>query len=100
MEVHDRADLNAVGFQVSDPDLEAELLAALTEDRVEEIFSEAGSGQKFEAFCGQPTNTGLDRAELQLGFVKTEKIRWAPLLAAAIQPAEVPASIAALLNDL
>jgi energy-coupling factor transporter ATP-binding protein EcfA2 len=98
--VTDRASLNAAGFQVSDPDLEAELLVPLSEEEIANVFTEAGAEGRFEAFQQQPANAGMSVAELQLAFVKSNKIKWAPLIASAIAVDDIPTSITALLGGL
>jgi hypothetical protein len=98
--VTDRAGLNGLGFQVCDPDLEAELLAALSTTEVEQLLDQDGALAQFTAFCALPQNAGSPAAELQLAFVKKDKIRWAPLLATAIAPGEMPAPVSAILADL
>lgn len=98
--VVDRATLNAAGVQVCDPDLEAELLGPVSEPQVEQVFAGDGALNDFRVFSGQPSNAGLSGAELQLRYVKKDKIRWAPLIAEAIAPPDVPSPIAALLANL
>jgi len=95
--VTDRASLNAAGFEVSNPDLEAELLSGLSEQEVTAVIAADGAERSFERFAQQPNNVGQATADLQLAFVKKDKIRWAPLLAASIPANVVPAPIAALL---
>jgi len=98
--VVDRAALNAVGVQVCDPDLEAELLSCLSEPQVELVFAEDGALNGFHTFSRQPSNAALSNAELQLRYVKNDKIRWAPLMAEMIAPADIPSPITALLANL
>lgn len=100
LSIADRADLNAAGFQVAEADLEAELVSALGEQRVEVTIAEAGAADKLEIFRQQPANTDLAGEELLLAFIRKRKIKWAPLLAAAITPPEVPTPIANLLAEL
>ena len=95
-----RQELNALGFQVCDPDLEAILLAPLSEAEVEHTFDADGALEAFTAFSQRPENTGTPRAALYEQFVKKEKIRWAPLLAAAIPLTAIPAPVAATLAGL
>jgi predicted ATP-dependent endonuclease of OLD family len=95
--VTDRATFNQAGFEVSNPDLEAELLGSLSEQEVAAVFAADGAEGSFELFAQQPTNAGQATADLQLAFIKKDKIRWAPLLAASIPATAVPPPIAALL---
>jgi putative AbiEii toxin of type IV toxin-antitoxin system/OLD-like protein len=100
LSIGDRADLNAAGFQVAEADLEAELLSVLGLQVVEAEIAEAGAAGKLETFKQQPTNAGLEGEELVLAFIRKRKIKWAPLLAAAIAPTDVPTPIAQLLEGL
>jgi energy-coupling factor transporter ATP-binding protein EcfA2 len=98
--VTDRAGLNGLGFQVCDPDLEAELLAALSTTEVEQLLDRDGALAHYTAFRELPQNTGSPAAQLQSAFVKKDKIRWAPLLATAIALGEMPAPVTAILAGL
>ena len=98
--VTDRADFNAAGFQVAEADLEAELVGALGEERVEATITEAGAAGMVETFRQQPANGGLAGEDLLLAFIRKRKIKWAPLLAAALTPSEIPTPITNLLAGL
>lgn len=98
--VTDRASLNGAGFQVADPDLEGEMLAPLSETEVSAVIAGAGAEQKFELFRQQPAHAESSLADQQLAFIKGDKIRWAPLLAAAVPADDVPVPIKDLLEDL
>lgn len=98
--VAERAGLNAAGFQVAETDLEAELLGALGEEAVEAVIAAAGAAGKLETFEQQPASAGLEHDQLLLAFVRKRKIKWAPLLAAAIAPKDIPTPIAQLLDGL
>jgi ABC-type Mn2+/Zn2+ transport system ATPase subunit len=98
--VTDRTTLNAAGFQVCDPDLEAELVAPLSAQEIETVFDADGALSEFQDYSGQPSQAGLSTSEIQLRFIKKDKIRWAPLIAEAISAAAVPLPIRNLLSDL
>lgn len=98
--VTDRPTFNAAGFQVCDPDLEAELVAPLSEQDVDAVFDTDGALAEFQTFAGQPHQAGLSNADVQMCFVKKDKIRWASLLAEALPVAAVPQPIIDLLANL
>ncbi len=98
--VTDRATLNAAGFQVCDPDLEAELLSPLNENDIDQVFNADDASAEFAAFVTQPENAGMSQRELHTRFVKKDKIRWAPLLAAELAAEDVPAPVSELLAGL
>ena len=98
--VIDRATLKAAGFHVCDPDLEAELVAPLSAQDVEAVFDGDGALGEFRTFAGQPQQAGLAVADVQMRFIKKDKVRWAPLLADAVPVAAVPAPIVDLLSNL
>lgn len=100
LQVHDRASLNAAGFFVSDPDLEAELVAPLSDGDIDNVIATDGATSDFQRFAGQPQQAALPPRELRVAYVKNDKIRWAPLLADAIPVASIPASIADVLANL
>jgi ABC-type cobalamin/Fe3+-siderophores transport system ATPase subunit len=92
--------MNAAGFYVCDPDLEAELLGALDEQQIEALIAEEGAEAHFASFSQKDLNAGLSTSELQLHYVKSQKIRWAPLVAAAIEATRVPTPIRELIESL
>jgi hypothetical protein len=100
--VTDRETMNAAGFYVCDPDLEAELLGGLDSNRVAAVIAADGGQGLFDSYANQPAHQGRSTEELQLGFVQKPKakIRWAPLIAAEMGPEEVPAPLRSLLEDL
>ena len=100
LSIDDRTELNAVGFQVAEVDLEAELVTALGEQGTETVIAEADATNSLETFRQQPANAGLEGRDLLLAFIRKRKIKWAPLLAAAISSTEVPTPIADLLAGL
>jgi putative ATP-dependent endonuclease of OLD family len=98
--VIDRASMALNGFYVCDPDLEAELLGALSEAEIENVIDADGALHLFTALEADPSNAGVPKAELQSRFVKKDKVRWAPLLAAASEAPNIPAPVAAVLAGL
>jgi putative ATP-dependent endonuclease of the OLD family len=100
--ITDRQTMNAAGFYICDPDLEAELLGALDTDRVAAVIAADGGQALFDSYANQPAQQGRSTEELQLGFVQKPKakIRWAPLIAAEMNSEEVPAPLRSLLEDL
>jgi predicted ATPase len=97
---HDRASLAAAGIQVCDPDLELELLSALTVAEVESVFETDGALQHFQTFSQQPAITGQTEDEKRCRYVKKDKVRWAPLLADAVDPTNVPSPVVSLLASI
>lgn len=97
--VADRTDLSDAGFQVADVDLEDELVRALGESVTEQVIDTAGLTGRLTSFEGQPANSGLGRQELLAAFVRTQKIRLAPLLAAQVPDTDIPAPVKALLEE-
>ena len=100
LEVGDRDALNAAGVHVCDPDLEAELMDPLSGNQIDNVFAADGASDEFSSFATQPDNRETSRAELQRRFVRKNKIRWAPLLAAALPTDGLPAPVTALLGTL
>jgi ABC-type Mn2+/Zn2+ transport system ATPase subunit len=98
--VHDRASYLAAGFQVCDPDLEGELVAALTEQEVEAAIDAEGALAEFQMYASQPSQAGMPNADIQLAFIKSDKIRWVPVIAAAVSPAGVPQPLVDVLANL
>ena len=90
-----RADLESRGFFVCDPDLEPILVDELGETTVEDVIDADGALSQLQRFSQQPSYSGLSRREQLIAFVKKEKPRWAPLLAA-----QLPAAGQTPLHDL
>lgn len=95
--IADRHQLAAAGFEVCDPDLEVELLGALTAAQVDAVIDAEGDRQRFDTFSVQPAYAGAQLGDRQLAFVKNNKVRYAPLVAAEVATADIPAPIGELL---
>lgn len=93
-------DLDALGFQVCDLDLEDELIRALGTERVAGVVAAAGEARAFGTFRDQPAQRDrpLD-AQLRrfLGTKSGRKIRYGRLLVEALDLDAVPAPLAAVL---
>lgn len=98
----DRDRLEDAGFFRCDPDLEAELIAALGSQRVLEVIGHQGEdARRFRSLQQMPE--WRDQAvEAQLrrwfGSGSGRKIRYASLLVAAMTPEEVPRPLAKVLD--
>lgn len=95
-----RQDLNALGFYVSDLDLEDELVTALGTTAAQLVFANDGATQRFQNYSGQPAHKGKSLHEQVRGFAQTKKVYWTPRLAAAVTAASVPTSIKDLLDHV
>lgn len=88
-----RAAMEAAGFYVCEADLEDELIRALGAARVEAVIGGQGELRSFRTFQKQPAQQGRT-ADAQLhrfmGTRSGRKSLYARLLAAALEPAEVP----------
>jgi predicted ATPase len=98
--VASRQDLNALGFYVSDRDLEDELLTAIGTTAAQMVFANEGATARFQSYAQQPANQGKTLHDQIRGFVQSKKVYWTPRLAAAVTPAAVPSSIQDLLNHV
>jgi hypothetical protein len=88
--------------QVCDVDLEDELIRALGLGAVEAIIAAEGDGARLDGFRRQPAQQGrAPEAQVRrfLGTTSGRKIRYAGLLAAALDPEAVPAPLAGVLTD-
>jgi hypothetical protein len=89
----DRGGMEALGFYVCDPDLEAELIRALGADRVLEVVEANGdlapfrTLQKQAEWRGRPVDDQLRRF---MGSGGRRKTRYARYLVEALGPHEVP----------
>jgi AAA domain, putative AbiEii toxin, Type IV TA system len=92
-----RQEMEAAGFFVADRDLEDELVAALGTTNTQVVISNDGAAGDFQQFANSAGQQGEPLAEQLRAFVQKKKTRWTPQLAAAIAPASIPPSIAALL---
>jgi hypothetical protein len=90
-----RQDLEGHGFFVCDPDLEPVLVDELSVITVENVIDADGATGQLQRLSQQPSYANLSRRDQLIGFVKKDKTRWAPLLAA-----ELPATAQTPLHDL
>lgn len=97
-----RADLEALGFFVCEPDLEGELIRALGAVGVEAVLEKSGKLTSFRTFQKQPQWRGRPvEAQLRRFFGSSAgKIRHAPLLAEALDLKRIPLPLASLLAHL
>jgi hypothetical protein len=97
-----RRGLDGVGpYFVCVADLEDELIRALGTRRVEELIEAAGEHGPFLTFTRQPAHRGEGRDQQLRRFMGTRsgrKIRYGHILAAALDPAQVPGPLASLLS--
>ena len=88
-----RAGMEALGFYVCEADLEDELIRAVGPERVEEIVEAHGdlrplrTLQKQAAWHGRPLEQQLRRF---MGSGGSRKLKYARVLAEALEPAQVP----------
>ena len=96
-----RAELESRGFYVCDLDLEDELIRALGVDAVERVLTEHGELSAFRTFQQQPAQRDKpDHARLRrfLGTQGGRKVRYAAILAAALDLSAIPKPLAQLLS--
>ena len=97
-----RADMERLGFYVCVEDLEDELIRSIGTDRVEEIIESQGDLSSFRTlqrepqWRGQPTAAQLRRF---LGSGARRKLRYARLLAGAVELNRLPLPLAAVLTS-
>ncbi|NJP88817.1 ATP-dependent endonuclease [Nonomuraea sp. FMUSA5-5] len=99
----DRGGLEALGFYVCVADLEDELIRALGTDGVERIVEAEGELGSFRTLQKQPTWRGRathDQLRRFMGAGSGRKIRYSRLLAAALDPGQVPRPLELLLARL
>jgi hypothetical protein len=85
-----RAGLEALGFYVCEDDLEHELVRALGTDAVEAVIVAQGELRAFRTFQKQLAKRDLRLEEQLWRFMWNRKIRYAPLLVAALDLERVP----------
>jgi hypothetical protein len=88
--VHTRAEMERLGFFVCVRDLEDELIRALGIDAVEEVVAAQGELSWFNTFQKQPAHRHRTTEEQLWQFMWNRKIRYAPLLVAALDLTRVP----------
>jgi hypothetical protein len=89
----DRAGMERLGFYVCDADLEDELIRALGTERVEALVAAQGELRPFRTLQKQPEHrerTAAQQLHRFLGSGGGRKLRYAPLLVAALDPGSVP----------
>jgi hypothetical protein len=85
--------MEALGFYVCTADLEDELIRAAGTGAVEEIIQAQGELRSFRIFQQQPAQQRRSAAEQLHRFMGTRsgrKSRYARLLAAALEPGQIP----------
>lgn len=91
-----RAGMEALGFYVCVTDLEDELIRAAGTDTVEQVIQAQGELRSFRIFQQQPAQRQRGTAEQLHRFLGTRsgrKSNYARLLAAALDPAQIPRSL-------
>ena len=89
-------------FFACDRDLEDELIRALGPDRVLELIEKVGDRGRWDVLRHQPFHRDRPTVEVLRRFVGTatgRKLKYAGLLAAALDPHEVPAPLVAVLDE-
>jgi hypothetical protein len=94
--------LPGAAVHVCDIDLEDELIRALGLAAVEAIIAAEGDGARLAGFRRQPAQQGrAPEAQVRrfLGTTSGRKVRYAGLLAEALDPGAVPVPLAGVLTD-
>jgi predicted ATPase len=92
-----RQTMEPLGFFVCVVDLEDELIRALGTQTVEQIVDGNGDNHAFHTFQQQPNQTARPLEEQLCGFIGRRKIEYAPLLAEALDLANLPAPLEGVL---
>jgi hypothetical protein len=85
-----RAGMERLGFYVCVEDLEDELIRALGAAAVDQVIDAQGERGSFRTFQKQPAKRGQSYEEQLWRFMWNRKIRYAPLLVAALDLTRVP----------
>jgi hypothetical protein len=85
-----RTDMEQLGFYVCVEDLEDELIRALGAAAVDRVIDAQGERGPFRTFQKQPAKRGQSYDEQLWRFMWNRKIRYAPLLVAALDLTQVP----------
>jgi hypothetical protein len=96
-----RAEMALLGFYVCVEDLEDELIRAIGPDRVQALIGSQGDLGSFRSLQRQPEWRGQPAAaQLRrfLGSGATRKLRYARLLAGAVEPDRLPGPLGAVLT--
>jgi hypothetical protein len=96
----DRAGLERLGFFVCVADLEDELIRALGAAKVEVIAEAQGELGSFRTFQKQPAQQERTHEQQLHRWMGNRKIRYAPLLVDALDPANVPRPLDLVLAHL
>jgi hypothetical protein len=92
--------MEALGFYVCDADLEDELIRALGAAAVEKIAEAQGELGSFRTFQKQPAQQERSHEQQLRRWMGNRKIRYAPLLVDALDPAAVPRPLDLVLAHL
>ena len=92
-----RADMEALGFYVCDADLEDELIRSLGAVAAEQVIDAQGELGSFRTYQKQPAHNERTHEQQVRGFMWNRKIRYAPLLVAALDLTRVPRPLEGLL---
>jgi hypothetical protein len=95
-----RAGMEELGFYVCDADLEDELIRALGAAAVEAIAEAQGELGSFRTFQKQPAQQERNHQQQLHRWMGNRKIRYAPLLVDALDPAAVPRPLDLVLAHL
>ncbi len=101
--VHDRGRLEQLGFFACEPDLEAELIAAVGERGVLEVLEEQRASASFRRLQAQPALSRLPQAEQMRRFIagrSGHKARYAALLSEAVPLDRLPRPLELLLQRM
>jgi predicted ATPase len=98
--INSRADMEQLGFFVCDTDIEDELIRAIGTAEVIQLIDAAGDIAAFQAFQQQPSYRSASLDDQVGSFVRTRKIKYAPLLVDALDLARVPAPLDGVLNSI
>ena len=85
-----RTDMERLGFYVCVEDLEDELIRTLGAAAVDRVIDAQGERGPFRTFQKQPAKRGQSYEEQLWRFMWNRKIRYAPLLVAALDLTQVP----------
>jgi hypothetical protein len=95
--------LDRLGFHACSMDLEDELVRALGVPAVEAVIEAAGEASSLRLLAGMPAQRDWSREAVLRRFIGSRsgrKARYAALLVEALDPADVPHPLAAVLADL
>jgi plasmid stability protein len=99
----DRTDAESLGFYACSADLEDEMIRALGPEAIEQVIAAEGEIGAFRRFQVQPAQHGRSvEAHLRrfMGTMAGRKIRYAALLAAALDLGRIPSPLSQLLLRL